>query len=411
MAQPPQAVQSDTLVQGKTTTAPSSSKDVSRGTFTHSFSKSFLVHISNNMGYPGFTLGHIDTPSDLDEGFHLVPYMIPYSSLNVHEWNSCIRDAEALRCVEMGFEMNEIQVSRIDTKQESGTTVLTSTIAPEGKLHTYIDHDHWTEIYMLNATTGQDIFEHSNQFQTPVCVDDPAQGVLPRVKMDFPGPMTNAIFQQVGAVPEYQGPSFYRDQGLEHHPGGQPFKHTWTGKSPWRVASLIHQSDGDYWEGGSTATTTSNNPIAPIVRRVNLAGNEYDESYIEGWYCSNLGTGVNVGRHDRPEFVYVKVEPAQDQSIGNITMNAKAWITYRSTWEFMRRQTRFWNFDLTNRMTPADVLGQLWSRQVMYPLFSMVDSQKLYLDNTQRYTRRVGPGGHTARVYGPPGQHAPHIQG
>lgn len=408
MAQPPTSTQIDDIKQANTSTAAVNAADIGGEISTHTFSKSFLCNFSNNMGYKGFTLGANDTAySELDEGFHIVPYWLPWASLNITEWNTMLREGCKYRCTHMGFKMEEIQTSRIETKTESGATVLTSTVAPEGKIHFYKDPEHWTD-ELLQNTDGTEIYEHNNAYRSPVCVGSAASATLPRAKIMFP-PGDTAAFRAISTtIPAYQGPSLYFDQGVEHLPSNQVIQHSWDGSEPWRICGPPFVTDSDYDEKGfpaGIAGQVTNQPEYVRAKRPINDGTLIEESYRVGWFRSNVATGVNQASHHRPETVLVKVEPAQNVGIGDIKMNAKAWITYTSTWQCVKRKTRLYQMDLTQKYTAtAATLNGQWWQQSQYPAFSHVDRSRLYADTLQRYTRRQGGNKQPPILYGPSGQ-------
>lgn len=411
MAQNPAQAQIDDIKLSSTQTAGVSAEDVSGEITTHHFSKSFFCNFSNNMGYSGFSLGANDTAeSPLDEGFHLVPYWIPWASLNITEWNTMCREANRIRCTEMSFTMEEIQTTRIETKTEAGTTVLTSTVAPEGKIHMYVDHDHWTD-HLIRNTDDTEIFEHNNAYRSPVCVGSAASATLPRAKIVFT-PNDTAAFRAVSTtIPAYQGPSLYWDQGVQHIPSTQKIEHKWSGTEHWRVCGIPFNRDSDYDESGipgDKAGQVTNQPEQVRSNRPLNDGTLKQESTRVGWYRSNLATGLNSAQFDRPETVFVKVEPAQNVGIGDIKMNAKAWITYRSTWQAKKRHTRLYQMDLTKPASyTAAGLSANWWLQSQYPAISHFDRGTVWIDTMQRYTRRAGTNQQPPILYGPSGQLPP----
>lgn len=407
MSTDPAKVQADQVEQSSTgTTAPSHDADVGGQTYTRSFHKSFLVHFGNNMGYKGFELGARDAVSTLDEGYHLIPYWCPYASITMAEWNSAIRDACAVRCTGIGFQIDELQISRIETASESGTTKLTSTIAPEGKIHMIVDEEHWMEEFMANIDDTQ-IYEHSNEFQTPVMIKNPTGAVLPRCKIQFPKSYTNALLDTMGAPTDaFQGPSLYLDQGVKRLNVHDPIKYHFSGSEPWRPTTMQVPEDSDYWWGAGlpSLNQSSESLVFPVVDRPLDDGTLGKESNRIGYHKSNMATGVNVRCMNKPHEVLIKVEPTQDLSIGSIAMNARCWITYTSSFEFRKRKTRMWQGDTTIRPIPAaSILGK-WYRQEQLPGVALTDISHLHLQYLQRYQLRHNPATKGVLLYGPSGQ-------
>lgn len=410
MASPTQT-QVDTIQQSTTNTKQVNDIDTGGEIRKCSFSKSFLVNFSNNMGYSGFKLGAANTDiSELDEGFHQVPYWLPWASIQITEWNTMIRQANRIRCVHMGFKMEEIQTSRIETKSEAGTTVLTATVAPEGKIHVYKDDEHWTDELMTN-TDGQDIWEHNNTYRSPVCVGSAVSATLPRVKIIFPPDCTAAFRAISTTIPAYQGPSLYHDQGVQHLPSTSVIEHSWNGTEPWRPSGSPYVTDSDWDEKGipnSKPGEVKNLPEVPRSNRPMNDGTLTSESTRVGWFRSNVATGINVAPHHRPETVLVKVEPAQNVGIGDVKMNAKAWITYTSTWEYTVRKMRMLQMDVAQPYNvAATALNADWWRQSQWPSISFIDRSTIFLDTMQRYTRRQGTNRQPPILYGPSGQLPP----
>lgn len=204
------------------------------------------------------------------------------------------------------------------------------------------------------------------------------------------------------------GPSLYNDQGVKHVKAREGVSHTWKGTEPWRPSGAPFARDSDWDEKGAPdakANEVTNQPEMLRQNRPINDGSLQNESCRVGFFRSNLATGLNCAPFHRPETFLVKVEPAQNVGIGDVKMNAKAWITYYSKWEFVKSKTRFLQMDISNyktQNTPAN-LGAQWWLQATYPRATFVDRSTIYLDTMQRYQRR-GAASNPCIVYGNAGQ-------
>lgn len=395
-------------------------------THSHTFTKEFLVHLGNNMEYPGFAMGDPvgKHSASVDDGWHLIPWRCPAASIQPSEWNDHAWGAEAVRCTGLSFELCGMIPTTLETETISGSTTLKNRICEHAVLEHFEDYNGEFDFLKTSlgipvpGDTNTPVFRCNRDFKAPVCKDVPKDAILPRVALDLDDATYRFSASVLEAYPNFtkakmpstsafETVNLYWGRKIDRCPTNKPISGHWKGETPFYLMNNCHFNmlNEQYFEGG--LKYVDNNQISPTTQLFNPDTGVIKTYYNEiGMGGANFGDGLN--RFVKPpRDHYVKLAPFLDQSAPSVQIHAQAYLKCSSTWEFKSPPKRLIAPDLNFVYQPlaTDANPGDWynSRQVSRHI-TFAKPYQYSRQGVRRLGATTNPGHPGLQLYGPPAQ-------
>lgn len=349
------ATQIDTIQGAVAPTSGPIFKSTTGHTKKWTMSRRYRMYISNNSAAVSYQLGPGPPAGQIfytDMKWHKIPYEYTQSSLDILEWEAQTFNANCVRCVGVGYEIEDFVPLFAEVQMTGGVNRVKTTLFPQGKLWHQVDHNNMRKSQesrlVAEGVAGWDDRWCSQNNQMSEEMMDIPDSTMPRLNW-FWNAATLATIRASYRVADVPGvlaawESEINDQDIDTHGAGARLTHWHEVNGKWIPIGAPIASDYDLDYTGNKVLHFPKD-LQEYLQADWNSGVVNNTQYLPGSLGFNPAIGISEYGGSIPETHMLKVAPYQGIE-GPINVIGEIWIVFKSTWEADCRQTQRFPFKL-----------------------------------------------------------------